>query len=253
MLYLYGVTRADREQPKLEGLGSPPAAVRLIESGPVAAAVTELPDDYVVEEEDARAHLQVLIGLLEAGPVLPLRMGTVAPGEEAVRSEVLDVAQPTLVSKLDAIDGMVELHVDVEDDESQSIAEIARSAGVPVGPSADLESRIELGQEIADLLVARRQRVADEIVSELRPLAVQDTARSVIRSAEDPVLRWAFLVARDEMDRFDQAVAKLRAEHPTLAISYFGPLPPSHFIEWQSESEAVSEADSFHAQGAWGW
>src|SRR3954447_10501315 len=106
MLYLYGVTRADREQPKLEGLGSPPAGGRPVEAGPGGGAatgrargaggggppVTELPDDYVVEEEDARAHLQVLIGLLEAGPVLPLRMGTVAPGEEAVRSEVLDVA-----------------------------------------------------------------------------------------------------------------------------------------------------------------
>src|SRR5262245_25592963 len=103
MLYVYGVTRSGRQHPAAAGLGSPPEQVRLIESGSVAAAVSELPDDYVLQDEDARAHLQVLIGLLADGPVLPVRMGTLAPGEEAVRSEVLDAAQTELSGRLDSI------------------------------------------------------------------------------------------------------------------------------------------------------
>lgn len=254
MLYVYGVTRSGREQPSAAGLGSPPEQVRLVESGPIAAAVSDLPDDYVLQDEDARAHLQVLIGLLAEGPVLPIRMGTVAPGEEAVRNEVLDAGQAELASRLDSIDGLVELHVDADDDEAASIAEVAKSATPPPGPGSDLASRIEFGEEIASLLVDYRQRIAEEIVERLRPLAESDTPRSTVNSAEDPTLRWAFLVQQDDLPRFDAAVAEVRARYPELAVRYAGPLPPSHFVAGQPTTEPPEAmTDSFQSQGAWGW
>src|SRR4051794_26892025 len=104
MLYLYGVTRSDREAPAVAGLGAPPGPVRLVDSGPVAVAVSEMPDDYLVQDEDARTHLAVLIELLSGGPVLPIRLGTVAPTADAVRRDVLDAAQPELVRGLDELD-----------------------------------------------------------------------------------------------------------------------------------------------------
>jgi hypothetical protein len=254
MLYLYGVTHARREQPALVGVGAPPAPVRLVQSGPVAAAVSEVPEDWTVHDEDARAHLQVLIGLLEQGPVLPVRLGTVAPGPDEVRTEVLDAAQQELVGQLDALDGLVELQVDADDDEAASIARLTRSGELHPDRSTDLASRIELGQQIAEQLVAYRHRVADEILNALRPLAVRDVPRATIRSAEDPVLRWAFLVAEDEIARFDAAVVAVRTEHPELVLRYAGPLPPSHFVDWQPGGRTPSEqTDSFQAQGAWGW
>jgi hypothetical protein len=254
MLYVYGVTRSGREQPAAAGLGSPPEQVRLLESGPIAAAVSELPDDYVLQDEDARAHLQVLIGLLADGPVLPIRMGTVAPGEAAVRNEVLDAAQAELAGRLDSIDGLVELHVDADDEERASIAAVAELAGPRPGPGSDLASRIQFGEEIAGLLVDYRRRLAEEIVDELRPLARRDTPRSALNSAEDPMLRWAFLVAQDDLPRFDAAVAAIRTEHPELAIRYAGPLPPSHFVDGRpSTEEQETTTDRFQSQGAWGW
>src|SRR4051812_10108200 len=122
MLYIYGVTRAGRKRPSITGLGEPPSPVRLIDSGPISAAVSEIPDDFVVGDEDARAHLQVLIGLLGDGPVLPVRLGTVAPDDDAVRKDVLDAARPHLTRGLDGVDGFVELHVDADDDETETIA-----------------------------------------------------------------------------------------------------------------------------------
>lgn len=254
MLYVYGVTRSGRDEPAAAGLGTPPERVRLVESGPIAAAVSELPDDYVLQDEDARAHLHVLIGLLADGPVLPVRMGTLAPGEEAVRGEVLDAAQAELTSRLDSIDGFVELHLDADDDEPTSIAAVVQLAGARPDPGADLASRIQFGEEIASLLVDYRQRIATEIVNELRPLAERDTPRSTISTAEDPTLRWAFLVARADLPRFDAAVADLRSRHPELAIRYTGPLPPSHFVDAQPPAEEQdTTTDSFQPQGAWGW
>jgi gas vesicle protein GvpL/GvpF len=254
MLYLYGVTLAGREQPGMGGLGAPPERVRLVESGPVAAAVSELPDDYVVQDEDARAHLQVLIGLLDSGPVLPVRMGTVARSPDDIRSDVLDSARDDLVRRLNDLDGLVELHVDVDDDEGRSIAELTRSGRLTAHPGADLASRIEFGQRVAELLIEHRRQVAEEIVDALRPLASRDAPRSTIRSAEDPLLRWAFLVPLDEIGKFDHAVAGIRNAHPELNLSYTGPLPPSHFVDWAPGAESPSTpTDSFQAQGAWGW
>ena len=253
MLYVYGVTRAGRGQPSLDGIGAPPGRVELVESGPVAAAVSELPDGYELHDDDARAHLHVLIGLLEDGPVLPVRMGTIAPDRDVVRSEVLDSAQPALVGRLDSMDGLVELQVDADDDEAESIAALARDGGLQLAAPADLSGRIELGERIAAMLVEHRQHVAEEIVTELRSLAVHDVPRSTIGSAEDPLLRWAFLVAQDDLARFDEAVVAVRTKHPELAIRYAGPLPPSHFVDWQPAAGPAEQTDTFHANSAWGW
>jgi hypothetical protein len=181
-------------------------------------------------------------------------MGTLALGDEAVRGEVLDAAQPELTSRLDSIDGLVELHLDADDDEPASIAAVAQLAGARPEPGAGVASRIQFGEEIASLLVDYRQRLAAEIVGELQPLAQRDTPRSTIHTAEDPMLRWAFLVDRQDLPRFDAAVAELRSRHPELAIRYAGPLPPSHFVDGQpSAQQQDPPADSFQSQGAWGW
>jgi len=253
VLYVYGVTRAGRGTPDIKGLGSPPADVVLLESGPVAAAVSELPDDYAVDEEDARAHLQVLIDLLADGPVLPLRMGTVSPDAQALRTELLDASRPGLETRLDALDGMVELHVDADDDESSAVAEIAHAAQLRPAAQGDFQSSLDLGHDIAEILVDRRRQLAEEIVGQLRQLAVRDAPRSVIQSAEDPVLRWAFLVRQDDLEHFDEAVISVRETHPQTAIRYVGPLPPSHFVEWGSEPETSDDTDSFTGSAGWGW
>jgi hypothetical protein len=253
VLYVYGVTRAGRESPDVKGLGSPPADVALLESGLIAAVVSEIPDDLAVEEEDARAHLQVLIDLLDDGPVLPLRMGTVSPDADAVRTELLDASRSTFENLLDALDGTVELHVDADDDESAAVAEIARAAQLRPSSPGDFQSSLDLGHEIAELLVERRRQLAEEIVGQLRPFALRDVPRSIIRSAEDPVLRWAFLVRRDELEQFDEAVISVRETHPTCALRYVGPLPPSHFVDWGTEPETPDDSDSFAGNAGWGW
>ncbi|HZC72671.1 MAG TPA: GvpL/GvpF family gas vesicle protein [Jatrophihabitans sp.] len=252
MYYVYGVVREGHPPPKRKGVGAPPADVTLVESASLAAAVTELPDDYVAGEEDARAHLNVLIALLKDGTVIPLRMGTVEPDEEAVRTDVLDSAQAEMGRRLDALDGLVELHVDADDDESESIAAVAGAAGVRIPAHADLDTKLEIGQQVASLLVEHRRRLAEEILAELRPFAAGDTPRSVGAGPEDPVLRWAFLVKRDDLESFDDAVIAVRSHHPSVAIRYVGPLPPAHFVDWD-RVPAEAKPDSFSAQGRWSW
>ena len=74
---------------------------------------TESPRTKPYEFGDSVTHMDIPASftnaLLRYGPVLPVRMGTVAPGPEEVRSDVLDSAQDELVRRLDALDGLVEL------------------------------------------------------------------------------------------------------------------------------------------------
>jgi hypothetical protein len=251
MLYLYGVVRAGHTPVDLKGVGRPPVDVRLVTSGPLAAAVSDVDDEFAVEETDARAHVHVLIDLLPGGTVIPLRLGTVAPNDDAVREEVLDAARADLVGCIDALDGKVELHVDADDNEAEAIAAIAGAAPIRPGEALDVASALDLGQRVAGLLIEHRQRIAEEIVAKLRPVAIRDTPRSIIEGPEDPLLRWAFLVDADDLAIFDEAVISIRAAYPSLTIRYVGPLPAAHFVDWRTAPDDAP-VDTFHGDG-WGW
>lgn len=251
MLYVYGVVRGDHPPTEVKGVGSPPRDVRLVTSAPLAAPVSEIPDDFAVAESDAHAHLHVLTGLLRAGPVIPLRLGTVAPDDGAVRAEVLDAQRAAMAQRLDSLDGLVELHIDADDDETEAIAAVAAAAPEAGGGATDLDAKLEFGEQVAALLMEYRRSLAEEILADLRPIAVTDTPRSLLQGPEDPVLRWAFLVKQDDLEFFDEAVVGVRSKHPSLAIHYVGPLPAAHFVDWQASPEP--EDDQFSSQGHWGW
>jgi hypothetical protein len=251
MLYVYGVVRDSRPPAGAKGVGSPPRDVRMVSSGPLAAPVSEIPGDFAVAESDAHAHLHVLTALLRDGPVIPLRLGTVAPDDEAVRAEVLDAQRAAMLQRLDSLDGLVELHVDADDDEEEAIAAVSTAAPGAGARSVDFEAKLEFGEQIAALLIEHRQALAQAILADLRPIAVTDTPRSLIEGPEDPVLRWAFLVQQDDLELFDEAVVGVRSKHPSLAIHYVGPVPAAHFVDWQTSSEPGD--DNFSGQGHWGW
>src|SRR5687767_14772581 len=98
--YLYGVVRAPSAPPpppgKLKartskrgpaplperGVGNPPAPVRLVTHGDLAAVVSDVPDDYHAEAEglrgmrrDMRAHAAVVNEWIASATVLPFRFG----------------------------------------------------------------------------------------------------------------------------------------------------------------------------------
>ncbi|EIV92366.1 Gas vesicle synthesis protein GvpL/GvpF [Frankia sp. QA3] len=257
-MIVYGITRADHPvpQPAPPGLGHPPQPVYLVRFGPLSAAVSCPADVGVLGDQEAVQHLDLLQRLLARGPVLPLRFGTVAPDEDAVRTEVLVPLVEVMPQRLDAVDGLVELRLDVDEEEQSALQAVLRGSPVADRPTPDaLDERIRFGQEIAELIVQRRQQQAEEILSELQPLARSDQPRRRHGGAADPVLSWAFLLAADDVETFDAAVARLRRARPELAIEYVGPLPAIDFIEFPTgnRTSAGERADSFAGTGRWGW
>lgn len=263
---LYGIVRAGHPLPDpgadagaALGIGHPRAPLRLVRSGPLAAVVSGTEDIGELGEQEAIRHLEILQRLLVDGPVLPVRLGTVAPDDDAVRTEVLEPVRDGLPEQLDAIDGLVELHVDVEEAEQTELAEaVAATSLAHTPPPEDLDGRIQLGQQIAELVVARRAEQARAILDELRPLAHADRPRRHHGGPEDPALSWAFLVPADALADFDAAVERIRATRPHLTVEYVGPLPAVDFVEFPARvltgaREAAADGGSFGGSGRWGW
>jgi hypothetical protein len=227
---------------------SQPLAMRLVRSASLAAVVRDIADDAVLGDDDAEHYFESLVALLSHGPVLPVRFGTVAPDDDAVRSELLDAASSELAARLEMLDGLVEVRIHVELDPAEEARRLGSSSTrgrwrTRAG-SASLEDRIELGQEISEALGEQRDQLGDRLVEHLGDLAV---AHAHLRSEEVTELRHAYLVRADELFAFDAKVEALRAGlPPTYTIEYVGPLPPFDFTDLDIELRE-------RAKSRWGW
>ncbi|MGW4520495.1 GvpL/GvpF family gas vesicle protein [Amycolatopsis sp. NPDC004378] len=175
-LQLYGVVRSGH-----------PRAPRTVRWEDLAMVVGE-------PEPDPAAHLAVVSALVEGGPVLPIRFGTVAEDEEAVRAEVLAPAAGTYRADLDRLDGLAEVHVCLRFAEPGSAWRAARSDG---------------------LLSAVADRARDSV--SLPP-------------GESADERWAFLVGLGDLLVVREAVAGLGRAGGVQA-DWIGPLPAYSFLE----------------------
>jgi len=234
-LHLYAVVRGTHPLPgDLTGVRD--GKVRLVgsESTGLAVAVTDVPDGAEVTEDDAVRHLDTLTALLPGGPVVPLRLGTVAPDEDSVRAELLDDVDHDLGARLDGLEGLVEVHVDAADDEDARLrAILADDPGLRAGRDAagsaqgTLDQQVRLGEMVAARLAEHRAADADRVLAHLAPLTLQDSPRG---SDDGWVLRHAFLLRADDMPAFDVALDDLQHDYgDAVAFSRAGPLPVFSF------------------------
>jgi Gas vesicle synthesis protein GvpL/GvpF len=154
VLLVHGVLH-DRDRASVERLGAGPVRARPIVTGALAAVVSAAPEQGLTPD-DAVAHLELLVALVTAVPVLPLPLGTTAPDDDAVREEVLAPAAEQLERLLAAVADLVELRLDLAFDTDATVADIAR--GDPAierlvarsrAPGAGLAERMALGEAIA--------------------------------------------------------------------------------------------------------
>lgn len=231
------------------------SGLELIEHNGVAVVVRQWSDEKSLTEDDAIRHLDVLVQLVQDGPVLPLRLGTVAPDAEAILNEVLGPdAVEDLRQRIDAVADMVELRVTFTLDEDTVQAHFNEDAELRAlvsrtGPNADLAERVELGQQVAEHLAARRAELIGRWVDTLSVLVEDATS---LASSDEGWEQIAFLVRRDRLDDMDAAVTHLAHEVGARArIEYVGPLPIYSFDD--IEAAAPPAASAAPQESRWGW
>jgi len=237
-LYVYGVTRAGEDAvPSRAGVGDTP--VQAIERGPVAALVSEVPGDSVPgRAKNLTAHSEVLRAAMDGGTVLPMRFGVLMPDAETVQRDLLEAREQWLTEMLAALDGRVEMTVSAMYQEDVLLHEVVtQDAGIRTlrervqsKPAAATHfERIRLGELVAAAVDARRAGDASAILDALRPLADAYAPAELLH--ERMVVNAAFLVRRDQLEKFDAAVENVSAERADrMHFKLTGPLPPFSFV-----------------------
>jgi hypothetical protein len=162
------------------------------------------------------AHETVVERLMAAGPVLPLRFGTVLDGEDALAATLAE-RRDELAAGLERVRGRVELGVRV-----LGAAQRSRSAR-PTGP-----------QSGHAYLMARREahrRAEQEAAAVHAPLAAAAHDARLRAPAPPPaILAAAYLVDRGAVAAFRARVDALAAARADVAIACTGPWPPYSFV-----------------------
>jgi hypothetical protein len=241
-VYVYGVVRSGAlETPAAAGVGD--AAVELIEHDGLAAVASRLPEGRLrVRRRDLMRHLHTLEAAFENATIVPCAFGTVLESEAAVESDLLQARRDEVLALLDHLEGRVQMNVKVSYDEEVVLREVVtgdpriaalRRRTRERGDMAYYES-IQLGELVSAALGQRRARDAELVLSRLQS-ASED---AVAEEADDlHVLKASFLVSREQLERFDDALEALAAtEAPRLRFESFGPLPPTAFASLETQS-----------------
>lgn len=244
-LLVCGVVRSRPPDPR--GAPAPSHAtanVRLVRCGALAAVVREMPDDAVPCDDDVNLYLDALIALLRDGPVLPIRFGTLAPGDDAVR-ELLDTAAEDLAHRLDVLDGLVEVRLQIAADLDAEIRALVEASPelARVRPE-QFDDRVQQGERISAELAERRDALGEHVLAHLQQHAV---ACTTLQPQDATEVRHAYLIPAKALAEFDEAVRDLSDDlGDGYAIEYAGPLPPFEFTDLSYGAHAP-------ARPRWGW
>ena len=237
--YVYGVVRSSGgSRPKQKGIDDKPVSVVSDKGlGALTSDVSEGPLE--AGREELLTHSRVLERALESGVVLPMRFGVVMPGEKSVRDDLLAAHREELEAQLEEMEGKVELNIKGIYEEQAILrevleqnSEIAELRELLQGKPEDATyyERIRLGELVAEALTAKRADDERLIVDWLLPHALSVEVGEPVH--ERMAVNASFLVERDKLDDFDQAIEKLGSDHAgRIRFKYTGPLPPHSFVE----------------------
>jgi hypothetical protein len=235
-VYVYAITAAGHplRLDDLVGVGDPPAALRTVAGGGLAAVVSDAPEGLRPKRRDLAAHQGVQERLMSDGAVLPLQFGLTAEDDDAV-VRVLEEQAPAYHRRLEALEGAAEYHLKSAWDEDALLREIlrqspqARSLNEEIrGGNLDPQLPMALGESIAQEVQARQEALAARVVERLRAHAREE--RSSAPTGED-FLNVSFLVDSGEREQFVTELRQLADElGQDVELRLRGPLPAYSFV-----------------------
>jgi Gas vesicle synthesis protein GvpL/GvpF len=217
MLYVYALVDARPMPPAPEGEGHGGAPLHVVERGSIAAVCSrhdriELP----MEADHLWRHEHVAERLMDEHAVLPVRFGTTVADEDALAT-MLDDREDEFRGALERVRGRVELGV--------------RVLWAPPEPEPEAPSD-GAGPGTAYLLgrLAARNAASSLAESIHAGLAVRAAdARHEVSTTPRLLLSAAYLVGRDDVGSFLEAVDEAARRHPEVELLCTGPWPAHTF------------------------
>jgi hypothetical protein len=186
------------------------------------------------------SHQRVVEAVMAALPILPVKFGTVLPGEAWVR-RLLEQGYGLLRSTLEGLAGRVQVEVVVTWDlaavfqeiaaEKEIVCAKARAAG---GSHEQAAARVAVGQKVKRSLDRRRSELQDRLIFCLRDVAL-DLATNPLLD-DRMVANMALLLNEADREALDRRLAELDKEfRGRLGFRCVGPLPPYSFATVEVE------------------
>lgn len=196
--YVYCVIPAQKEKLSFGNIGiEGNGEVYTISYGPIAAVVSDVPmKEYVLIEDNVGVHNQVISRVMEDHTVVPMAFGQVFKNEE-ILGAVLGKIRGEIKKAMEVAEGKVELGVKVILPEGAELDEDAFASDIK--GLREIATQCKLGRRFSHRLI----------------------------------LNAFYLVAKDKVDAFSEAVGKLVEKFKQLKIQYTGPWAPFNFATIQ--------------------
>ncbi|MET9899746.1 GvpL/GvpF family gas vesicle protein [Streptomyces sp. NPDC006446] len=234
-VYIYSITSKDHplRLDGVDGVGASPSRLRTVTAGPLCAVVSDAPEELRPEQRDIDAHQEVQRRLMADGTVLPLRFGSTAPDDEAVRF-ALEERADDYADRLRQLEGCAEYRLEASQDEEMLLGEILSESEVARRLNDEIhdgtaapDAAPRLGELVAREARARQEALASGVIEALRPFARKIDAD---RPGGTDFLSVAFLVSDEQDELFlttELSLAHQMGEGFDFRLD--GPLPPYSF------------------------
>jgi hypothetical protein len=239
-IYIYGIVPGDVEvEEHAQGIGDPPATVEIVREGDIAALVSSVPTDHSIgKPEDLRAHAQLLDATASVAPVLPMRFGSLMPDTKSVAADLLRKHHDEFAGALENLEGHAEFIIRGRYDERLFLRDLldsndqarALQDDIKAKPEeASRNSRMALGELIANTIEAKRQADTQAVLGLLETVAEKSTVR-------DPTHEWdavhiALLAEVDRETDLREAIDALSEKaQGRITMRLLGPLAAYDFV-----------------------
>jgi hypothetical protein len=256
--YLYGITGTS---PELEVLAASAAGTewderppQVLEMGDLAAVVrpvrlsdfsaetlADRADDPVWLEGMVRGHNDVITAVHQRQAILPAKFGSVFAGTAELRQS-LDSMQEALVVQLERLEGADEWAVHVYADPSAVEGRVTAESPALQALRQEMDAAPPgrayfLRRQVAERTAAETEAALDDLANAayevLAPFArdgqISGPAPAERGSDRLEILKAAFLVGRDGLDSFLDAISGLDGGDDRIAAEVSGPWPPYSF------------------------
>lgn len=237
--YVYALVPAGSPEAVPSGLrGLDDVEVQVVTVGDVAAVVSSLALERPPgRRAELEAHTRVVDGLARAGPVVPVRFGSVLEHDVAAVEELLADQGPAALATLERVEGKVQLNLRVSYHEQRVLEEVVnedpdiaqlrrRTRDLPEG--AMHPDLVALGERVAAAVERKRLVDADDVLAAVEHRDVEISERE--GGGLDHVIDLALLVPLQHLDPLEETLEQLAEQtHERLRWRLVGPVAPYDF------------------------
>lgn len=235
-LYLYGITMAE-DAPPVKTLGVAGGSVERVVEGPVAAIVTRVSVSKIrPQRSNLAAHNQIVHGLADWQPVLPVAFGTIVDSEKGLRY-IIRRNRKTLIDRLRLLEGKVEIVLKVYWDTpnifeyfvtSHQELKRMRDRLFAGGRKPSRSQSIELGELFASQLQQARERHTDRVTKALAHYCAD--IQTIDSGEEKLIMKLACLLEKDRVKQWEEGLDKAaRLFDSNYCFKYGNPSVPYNF------------------------